>query len=402
MARSKFVRFESLDIVVIALFAILMASQAEAPNAGGVSITRFSAAGKATFANGTPVVSKNIQYQLILDGAHLFEAGVAGCTQTPSHVAGTVIDNMTSGAQGEYALATPIESLHAAVVRACTLQQLSSNQVEGLRLKASVLADPDTCQTYCTAAADTSRKCVSDCATGNRTLNASIALSSDQFSALAQNSQTGVIQWDSNLVFSDLGPVLSPGPGPDLQVDANAAQNSSRIVQESFAEGACEITEACVRAAGQRKLLRFDGTIQNLGSSDLVIGSPKNNSLFDFSSCHKVDLLKNIMLYELIDPSTNAVVQVKGQEIIGRKQGFCMMDISQINATSSQGDYDCNNQGITAGWEDVYDSALDCQFLDITDVPPGDYLLRLTVNPDGLFRESDSDNNSSEVPITIP
>jgi hypothetical protein len=164
----------------------------------------------------------------------------------------------------------------------------------------------------------------------------------------------------------------------------------------------CEVAEACVRAPGKRTVLRFDGTIENLGSSDLVIGDPTNSGLFTTSSCHNVELLKNIMLYELIDPASGNVVQADNQDVIGRKQGFCMMDITQINATAPQGQYNCENQGITRGWADVYDSALDCQFLDITDVPAGNYNLRLTVNPDALFNESDMSNNTVEVPVVIP
>jgi len=42
---------------------------------------------------------------------------------------------------------------------------------------------------------------------------------------------------------------------------------------------------------------------------------------------------------------------------------------------------------------DLYSSNLDCQWIDITDVPSGFYLLRLQVNPDYLVPESDHDNN---------
>ena len=41
----------------------------------------------------------------------------------------------------------------------------------------------------------------------------------------------------------------------------------------------------------------------------------------------------------------------------------------------SRKEYDCSNQGIQAGWSDLYGNSLDCQWLDVTDVPPGDYFL---------------------------
>jgi hypothetical protein len=219
---------------------------------------------------------------------------------------------------------------------------------------------------------------------------------------LVQSINSGNLHWDLPLIFSSLGPALSSNNGPDLKIDGTAAQVSAHVTQESFDAASCEVVEACVRAPGIRTLLRFDGTIENVGNDDLILGNPDSEGFFNFSRCHQVNLLKEIMLYELIDPQTKTVVKVNNQEVIGRKQGFCIMDISQVNATSPRGPYDCSNQGLTRGWADVYDSFLECQFLDVTGVSPGNYLLRLSVNPDGLWSESNMTNNTVEVPVTIP
>jgi len=64
--------------------------------------------------------------------------------------------------------------------------------------------------------------------------------------------------------------------------------------------------------------------------------------------------------------------------------------------------YHCGNQGITTGWADTYTAWLDCQWLDVTDVPAGDYTLRLTLDPTGMLRERDTTNNVVEVPVTLP
>ena len=41
----------------------------------------------------------------------------------------------------------------------------------------------------------------------------------------------------------------------------------------------------------------------------------------------------------------------------------------------------CSDQGIQAGWADVYGAHLDCQWIDVTDVPAGIYTLEIEVNP---------------------
>jgi hypothetical protein len=217
---------------------------------------------------------------------------------------------------------------------------------------------------------------------------------------LLAGAGNGQINWKQPITFSTLGPSIAQGMGADLHVDGDAAKNSAHITTEFFAPDACEIAEACVRAPGMRKLLRFDGDIQNLGTDDLVLGSPNDNPNFELSSCHHVNLLKNIMLYQLLDSAQNPVT-VSGQDVVGRKTGFCMMDIAPVTATAADPKYNCDNQGITVGWEDIYDSALECQYLDITDVPSGDYTLHLTVNPDGAFAASNTGENEADVPIAI-
>ena len=68
---------------------------------------------------------------------------------------------------------------------------------------------------------------------------------------------------------------------------------------------------------------------------------------------------------------------------VGYKQAFCAIDIERISPTASATPRfgDCNaDQGISAGWADVYSAFLACQFVVIDGLPDGDYTLQSTTN----------------------
>jgi hypothetical protein len=61
-----------------------------------------------------------------------------------------------------------------------------------------------------------------------------------------------------------------------------------------------------------------------------------------------------------------------------------------------------HNQGISRGWADEYGFGLDGQWVDITGVPAGHYVLEAEVNPAHFYREMDYANNSGAVLVAIP
>lgn len=78
----------------------------------------------------------------------------------------------------------------------------------------------------------------------------------------------------------------------------------------------------------------------------------------------------------------------------GHKASFCLED--NHCATGSTPKYKCagfGDQGISVGCKDIYLASIDCQWIDITDTPPGLYLFKMCVNPDMKAPEISFKNN---------
>ncbi len=180
---------------------------------------------------------------------------------------------------------------------------------------------------------------------------------------------------------------------PDLIFWSPAVSPS--IINRTFTTEECEVLEGCA-VPGTRKLLSFTSETRNIGTGDLIMGNPATNSLFHFASCHGHYHFEGFAVYDLLDANGNSVAS-------GNKIGFCLLDDRPWSTTANPTPkYDCNNQGIQAGWSDVYAAGLPCQFIDITSVPAGEYVLRMEVNPYGALAESDTNNNVILVSVSIP
>ena len=180
---------------------------------------------------------------------------------------------------------------------------------------------------------------------------------------------------------------------PDIVVAIDSA--NPRITTETFAANACEIEEGTL-TAGTHKLLRFNTQTRNIGTADLVLGNPATSGSFEWGACHGHYHFRSFAQYRLLD-STGAVVRN------GKKVGFCLMDITRTNpAANPSARYTCSNQGIQAGWADVYSSNLSGQWIDITGVPSGAYVLEITMDPMNVIDELDDSNNTGRLNVNIP
>ena len=79
-----------------------------------------------------------------------------------------------------------------------------------------------------------------------------------------------------------------------------------------------------------------------------------------------------------------------------------MIDLFNQTPGSPQGGFNCNRQGISAGWADIYNQQLPCQFIDVTDVAPGEYTLHIDTNFTRQLPDFDPNNNSVDVAVVIP
>ena len=199
-------------------------------------------------------------------------------------------------------------------------------------------------------------------------------------------------------------PVYANGGLPDLAVDPQRFVNQMEIVDRYFSPDDCAIAEEVVGGSGYRRLLRFDTVLMNRGDGDLKVGDRENpdnpyKEFFVFHQCHGHYHIKYFSIYELLTLDGKVVVA-------GTKQGFCFEDnFKYVDGGNSSG-YDCHDQGITSGWGDWYYKQLVGQWIDITGVPEGDYIVRVSINTgqySPIFDEGqDRYKNVTEVQVHIP
>lgn len=196
-------------------------------------------------------------------------------------------------------------------------------------------------------------------------------------------------------------PIYNNNGKPDLTLDFKQLINQMQIVDRFFGPDSCELQEGSIGGTGYRRLLRFSTVILNGGNGDLVIGNPLDPSnpyhdLFIYSPCHGHYHIRGFTDYRLLnlDGSTAAV---------GHKQAFCLRDdLHYTNDVPSHG-YTCANQGITSGWADLYYKQLSGQWIDITGIPEGDYIVHVEINAASSFEEgSNLYPDKFDVRIHIP
>jgi hypothetical protein len=217
-------------------------------------------------------------------------------------------------------------------------------------------------------------------------------------------------------------PCRDPAGCPDITVDPTR-MNDQHIQTRTFSETSCSVREDHTEP-GQRRLLRFTFTSPNVGDGDLIVGDPHDHpEWFDLETCHGHEHYEEYADYRLWEPDAYAKwnayraadpgatdeqildehPELRENFVLGQKMGFCVIDLRSYTGVGFPRYTSCaDDQGISVGWADEYHWTLDGQWIDITGLAPGGYILEAEVNDDRFYEESDYTNNRAAVPAAVP
>eukprot|EP00794_Sanderia_malayensis_P020028 gene20028-21991_t len=198
--------------------------------------------------------------------------------------------------------------------------------------------------------------------------------------------------------YYDMASVKCTYMAPDIVMDIKAMQPSIKVNTWHLRDLKCSMEENCLAKtayarnafidpkANLRRLLVFTSRILNRGTATFRPNRAKEQ--WEWHSCHKhYHSMEYFAQYDVIDFHGRRVAE-------GHKASFCLEDTGcDYGAMKMYNCTDKGDQGISVGCADNYSNAIDCQWVDITDIKDGNYSLMVHINPKGGVVESDYDNN---------
>lgn len=191
-----------------------------------------------------------------------------------------------------------------------------------------------------------------------------------------------------------------------------------------------------VKTNGKRRL-RFTGVIVNVGAGPFETRAYRKSlktrtmvvrqRIYDSAGGHRTIVTPAVVKYAGDGHDHWHVQRVAGYELFadtgegpvlrrGAKVGFCFFDtrlrrssLPRAPKTRRYLEKGCGTRnshsiriGLSVGWADIYPWNFAWQWVDVTGLPAGRYLLKLSADPEGAFVERRETNNCNWTRIQIP
>jgi hypothetical protein len=192
----------------------------------------------------------------------------------------------------------------------------------------------------------------------------------------------------ADLVIGDAPPDAPPAL-PNLAFVPGAVLATPYAQTPCFDPHACEVAEGCVGGSGDRLLLRFDALTANLGAADLDLGpTPPRGTSNARTSGRRATCTTTCAASR----TTRSRPRAPRSSPATSRRTACATTSTRPAQSRRASRARSGHLGGLGGPA--------CQWIDVTDVP-GQYTVRITVNPDRAFAESDYDDDETTFTVVL-
>ncbi|CAH0763306.1 unnamed protein product [Diatraea saccharalis] len=193
----------------------------------------------------------------------------------------------------------------------------------------------------------------------------------------------------------------------DLVLETTVIERTSHLQDVPMYQLQCAMEENCLSKTAYeikeknpdwqfetRRLLRFTASSLNIGNDEFRPYLPKH--LWQWHLCHMhYHSMEVFATFDILNKTGYRVAE-------GHKASFCLEDNTCLPGVKKK--YSCKNygdQGVSVNCSDVYQYNIDCQWVDVTDVEPGDYTFKVAVNPHARVAEQQYHNNAATCQLRL-